>query len=577
MKNKLCFFSCFLIILLLVGCGNTSNSESSNSSIEPSSDVVVSEEFKEYVEVNMVEGKDYIDHANTYNGEDFEFNDSMWYINKLDKVPLPDPHVYCEDGTYYIVGTNDAGNCKYVDCYYTTDFVDFNFASKIFDPSTYDGWENDSNPTIYAPEIFKIDGYYYMYYSACDNTVPTNAKKSVRRNSVVRSKNVLGPYEPIVENGINGIEAPLFMGETQRVLDATIFIDDDGKMYMYYATRDSEQYISGVEMKSPYEADWSTKKEIVRPGTLKIGETDKLLYWEAYPKLNIAEAPYMIKSPNGKYYMTYSVNGCWNKYYNICYAVSDSPLGEFVKPYEEGKIWTNLLMGYPGTNDSESLVYNQWSGFASGTGHHCFFNIGEQIMIGYHAHENRNYNVSGAGFVGRYFAMDPLFFDEKGVPYANGPTYSLQPIPEEMSGYKNIALDASIRVQNVENEHAINDNYIVDCYNLESDEKEVKLGSGYSFIELTFDREYEIGGIAIYNSSLYEKTVFEIEYIDMMNGNAFEKSSFSNAYVNDEYEFTFPNSAFTFEIIKEVKTNKIIICFNLGDQLNINEIVILGK
>ena len=42
---------------------------------------------------------------------------------------------------------------------------------------------------------------------------------------------------------------------------------------------------------------------------------------------------------NGKYYMTYSANGCWNKYYNVCYAISDSPLSGFVKPYEEGKIW----------------------------------------------------------------------------------------------------------------------------------------------------------------------------------------------------------------------------------------------
>ena len=576
--KKLKSLKCLILLFSIVGCtSNPSSSISlSNSSILSSSNLSSSSSesvFKEKIEATLVDGEDYIDHSQTYDydKETFEYDKSLWYINELDKVPLPDPHVFEEDGTYYIVGTNDAGQCQYVDCYYTTDFVDFEFASKIFNPKTYDGWENKENPTIYAPEIFKIDGYYYMYYSAKENT-----EAGVRRNSVVRSRNVLGPYEPIIEGDINGLKAPIFNYDVNRGLDTTIFIDDDGKMYMYYATRDHEQHIVGVELISPYEADWTTRTEIVRPGSIKVTDEDKPLYWETYRYIYIAEGPYMIKSPNGKYYMTYSVNGCWNKYYNVCYAVSDSPLGEFVKPYEEGKIWTNLLLGYPGTNDDESDVYNQWSGFASGTGHHSFFKIGDQIMIGYHAHQNRNFN-SQSGFVGRFFAMDPLYFDEDGVPFCNGPTYSIQPLPEAISGYKNIAKDAKVRVQNVENEKAINDNYIVDCYNLENDDKEVKLGKDYSFIEFTFDKEYEIGGLAIYNSAFYEKTLFEIEYINMMNDNIIKYPVFSDAYFNYEYDFIFPNSAFTLEMKKEVKTNKIVFCFNLSESLNINEIVILGK
>ena len=559
-----------LILFTLIGCnGNTSSSEKESSSVNETP-------FTNKIEANLVEGEDYIDHEKYYGTNDLEYNESMWYINNLDKVPLPDPHVYEEDGTYYIVGTNDAGNCKYVDCYYTTDFVTFEFASKIFNPTAYNGWENDSNPTIYAPEIFKIDGYYYMYYSAKDNTVKTDAGKSIRRNSVVRSEDVLGPYEPIVEGDIDGLNEPLFNFDTNLGLDATIFIDDDGKMYMYYASKDTEQHIVGVELTSPYEADWSTRTEIARPGAIRVTDEDKPLYWETYRKSYINEAPYMIKSPNGKYYMTYSVNGCWNKYYNVCYAVSDSPLGEFVKPYEEGKIWTNLLLGYSGTNDEESLLFNQWSGFASGTGHHSFFNIGDQVMIGYHAHKNRNYN-SQSGFVGRYFAMDPLYFNEEGVPYCNGPSYSLQPMPEAISGYRNVALNAKVRVQNVTNEKAVNDNYIVDNYNLETEDKEVQLGSGYSYIELTFDKEYEIGGLAVYNSAYYEKAVFDIKYVDLMNGNGFEYPLFSNSYFNYDYDFIFPNSAFTYEFKKEIKTNKLVICFDLYESCNINEIVVLGK
>ena len=563
MKKITNIFKYGILLFTLIGCqGNNGTSNSSSVENIPS--------FTNKIEETLA-SKDYIDHAEMYDGRKFEYNESMWYINKLDKVPLPDPHVFEEDGTYYIVGTNDAGGCRYVDCYYTQDFVNFDVAIGIFDPSKYNGWEKKGDPTIYAPEIFKVDGYYYMYYSAKENT-----SKGTRRNSVVRATDVLGPYEPIIEGDINGLETYLFNFDVDRGLDTTLFIDDDGKMYMYYASNDGEQYIVGVEMKSPYEADWSTRTEIVRPGQVTVDSEEKELYWELYRKSYINEAPYMVKSPNGKYYMTYSVNGAWNKYYNVCYAVSDSPLGKYVKPYEEGKIWTNLLMGYPGTNDEESDLFNQWSGFASGTGHHCFFNIGDQIMVGYHAHQNRNFN-SQSGFVPRYFAMDPLYFDSEGTPYCNGPTYSIQPLPEEMSGYRNVALNATVRTENVENAEAINDNYIVDCYNLDSPDKEVKLSGKYAYIELTFDKEYEIGGIAVYNSAYYEKAAFTMNYIDFGNGNAIEDLEFPYCYFNYDYEFIFPNSAFTYEFTKTFRSNKVTLCCGVSDPIQLNEIVVLGK
>ena len=550
-----------LLCVSLFGCkGGTSSSLSSSSS-----SVVKESSFTNKIVATLEEGVDYIDHANTFDGKDFTYDESMWYINNLDKVPLPDPQVFVEDGTYYIVGTSDRSGCRVVDCYYTMDFVNFESVFGIFNPKSYSGWEN-SNPLVYAPEMYCFDGVYYLYYSAMDS-------KNVRHNSVVKADNPLGPYEPIVTDTVDGLKAPLFK-ENTTVLDSTIFVDDDGSMYMYYSGVRNGQYIAGVKLNSPYEADYSTQRDLVIAGALSTTNQELKLEWERYRGGPIVEAPYMIKS-NGKYYLTYSANGCWNKYYNVCYAVSDEPLGDFEKPYTEGQIWTNLIMGYSGTNDEESLVYNQWSGFASGTGHHCFFNIGDQIMIGYHAHQNRNNNL---GFVPRYFAMEPLYFDEEGVPYCNGPTYSLQPLPEAMNGYRNIALDAKVRTQNVTNEKAINDNYNVDCYNLIQEEgKEVVLGKDYSYIELTFDKEYEIGGIAIYNSAFYDKAVLDIKYIDFMNGNAIEYPEFCYNYFNYEYEFIHPNSAFTFEFKKEIKSNKVVVCIDADEEVHLNEIVVLGK
>lgn len=527
--------------------------------------------YPESVESNLVEDVDYVDHANTYDGKGLTYDDSMWYVNNLKDVPLPDPHVYFEDDTYYIVGTSDRDN-GVIDAYSTKDFVNYQRHLGIYNPSAFEGWEA-ADAEIYAPEIYCFEGVYYMYYSA-------NDESGIRRNSVVVADSPLGPYRPLQNEKVDGLTTPLFLDKNKNfdVLDITVFVDDDEQMYMYYSVLCNEnQHIVGVKMNSPYEVDWNTYTELVVPGALNSRNNIlKPLSWEMYRSDKpIVEAPFVIKS-NGKYYLTYSVNGCWNKYYNVCYAVSDSPLGNYEKPYQNGGQWTNLLLGYPGTNVNNSTVYNQWEGFASGTGHHCFFNMGDQLMIGYHAHQNRN---SNSGYTRRYFAFDYVHFDKDGVPFCNGPTYSIQPLPEYMSGYSNIAPHAEVKSDNVKNAGAINDNYVVDCYNLPGEaEKEVSLGTGYSFIELKFDATYEIGGIAIYNSAFYDKALYEIEYIDFGNGNAISYAQFSaDIYVNEGKSFIFPNSAFTIEFLNTFEADHVVICVKSDTPISLNEIVVLGR
>ncbi len=528
----------------------------------------------EDVSFNLQEGVDYVDHSNAFDGDGATYDETKWYVNELDDVPLPDPYVFVEDDVYYIVGTSDRdGNV--VDCYSTMDFVNYESHYGIFDPSKYNGWERDK-AEVYAPEIYCFDGVYYMYYSAID-------EGGIRRNSVVVADNPLGPYKPLQNSKVDGLEAPIFQDKNKSfgVLDITVFVDDDGEMYMYYSVACNEnQHIVGVKLNSPYEADWSTYTVIVEPGALSSSNNIlKPLTWEMYRQgTPIVEAPFMVKS-GGKYYMTYSVNACWNKYYNVCYAVSDSPLGVYEKPYQTNGFWTNLLLGYPGTNITNSAVYGQWGGFASGTGHHCFFKIGDQYMIGYHAHKTRDNALNNEKYVKRYFAFDYLHFDDNGVPFSNGPTYSIQPLPEWISGYKNIAPSAQVTAENVTNAAAINDNYIVDCYNLNGEAgKEVDLGNGYSFIELKFDREYEIGGIAIYNSAYYEKALTEIEYIDFGNGNAVQYPQFNyDRYINADKEFIFPCSAFTIDFVNTFRADHVVICVKTEVAASLNEIVILGR
>ena len=571
-KNKtiLCLgVLAFVFGTALTSCGPTSNptTPTTEPSTEPS--VSVPDPFVSDVESNLVMDEDYVEHSKTYGDGKYSYDPAKWYVNDLDKVPLPDPHVFYEDGKYYITGTSDTGNARFLDMYVTEDFNYFEYKGKIYDPANYKGWE--ANPALlYAPEVYCFDGVYYLYYSAISR------HDGVRYMSVVSSNNILGPYAPIVNDEVDGLNNPLFVNGTRTALDATIFTDTDGKMYMYYSVAYRGQYCAGVELENPYTAKWDTYKELVFPGPVSTEETEKLLDWECWRGSDIAEAPYMIKS-QGKYYLTYSVNGCWNKYYNVCYAVSDTPLGNFVKPYREGELWTNLLLGYPGPKESDDLVYNQWSGFASGTGHHCFFYIGDQIMIGYHAHRNRDWN-SDSDFTQRYFAMDYLHFDKDGVPYVNGPSWSPQPLPEAISGYKNIAPNATIRSENITQPEVLNDQYIVDCYNLPGElEKEATIGKGLAYVELTFDKEYKVGGFSIYNTSNYNNAFFDIKYVDFGNGNAVKDLTFNEAkFINLGYEFIHPMSAFTVEFNNDIKATKMTICFELSYGGALNEISILG-
>ena len=505
-----------------------------------------------------------------------EYNTDKWYRNDLKSVPLPDPHVYYEDGVYYIYGTTDRTGAQSFDCFTTTDFVTFEHYMDIYRPNTSTNKSQWEGNVLFAPEMYKFNDEYYFYYS--------NVKKGTgeRYLHVVKGESPLGPFEQIKQEDANGKMVdgslePVFKLPQGYVnaLDTTVFVDDDNQMYMYYVISTDTQHIEGCKMLDPITCDWSTNKKIIVPGELGVNTNADTLFWEAYNGYNIAEGPYMIKSPNGLYYMTYSVNDYQNRYYAICYAFSDDPLGDFEKPYtaeqkKNGESWTNLLLGYSGGTTGN--VYDQWTGFSSGNGHHSFFKVGDQIMVAYHAHRNRK-DATG----GRALAIDYLYFDENGDPYTDGPTWSLQPRPEGLSGYKNIALNAKVKYDNVENAEFVNDNYIVRNYNLKQEQgKEVIINGGKAYIELVFDKEYTIGGIMINNSAYYEKAIFEIDFINFFNDNVIYNATFMMNYYNEDTEFVYPGSAFNIDF-EDIRASRVVICFNTTDGGQINEIKVLGK
>ena len=180
-------------------------------------------------------------------------------------------------------------------------------------------------------------------------------------------------------------------------------------------------------------------------------------------------------------------------------------------------------------------------------------------------------------FNGRDVFFDRVYFDKDGVPYTVGPTYSPQPLPCAVSGYENIALKADIITENIDNGEALIDNYVVEHYQLKGeDAKESTLKAGKSYIKLTFDKEYSIGGLLVYNSAFYSKMTSSIDFINFKNGNAMFNCYYPEEVVNAEMEFIYPSSAFAYDFPEDIKASEMIICISSTEEVRLNEIYVMG-
>lgn len=555
MKNKYKGIAFLGVSLLATGCGGPSTPTLEITQEEKVKPASSNFEYKELLQSSE------------------DYNTSKWYKNELKHMQLPDPFVIEHEGSYYIYGTTDRTAANTFDCYETTDFNTFKLHKDIYVPSS----DSFTKESLFAPEVYKFGDKFYLYYSG-----KTNGQTASRINVAVSDKPT-GPFKEYKGKDFNGNEVdftkePMIKdiksGKSLGILDQTLLVDAE-KIYMYYSVYDSGimQYIVGLEMFDPVTPNFDTYKLLVRPGELspKTSSTN-MLTWEALKGFKVAEGPCVIKSPvNNKFYLTYTVNHYPDRYYTVCYAVSDTPLGDYEKPFTKGEQWTNLLFGYAG--GGLGTVYDQWEGFMSGTGHHSIFKVGDEYMITYHAHKNMENSNAG-----RMVCFDKVYFDEEGVPYANGPTRSLQSLPEEISGYKNIAGKAQIIAEGVENYDNLIDNFSVEHYNLNQEkDREANINRGKSYIKLQFDKEYTIGGLQIVNSAFYDKYVQDISYINLGNGNVILDGYFdSQSCVKDEKNFIFPNSNFTYDF-EDIKTDKIIIGLENIDPVALNEIIVLGK
>lgn len=245
---------------------------------------------------------------------------------KVKKIPLADPFILVSDNIYYAYGTSISSVGYSV--YYSSDLKKWTLSEN---PALN---KNDvyGSLAFWAPEVYKTNEAYYMYYTANYHT------------GVAKSVSPLGPF--VQEN-------QRFILNEICDIDPSILLDGNS-VYMYYAIQGG---IRVVKMKSYEVADMA-------------GPSDCFHITQSWWEGGTVEAPSVVKV-GGKYIMTYSGASYYNPEYGVGVAVADDPMGPWEK-YEG-----NPIMQYP--------VYK--GAVLQGTGHNSLFKDldGNWRMV-FHAH-----------------------------------------------------------------------------------------------------------------------------------------------------------------------------------------------
>lgn len=215
------------------------------------------------------------------------------YVAKATAPPLSlgDPFILLHDGIYYAYGT---GNDRGIPVYTSIDMETWESFSRLaldMNDSYGDRW-------FWAPEVYYVNGTFYMYYSANEYIC------------VATSASPTGPFRQTEKK-------PMF---DERAIDNGLFIDADGTPYMYF-----DRFNDGLNI-------WVTELEddlmTIKNGTLTKCINVSQPWEEVWPRVN--EGPYVIKH-KGLYYMTYSANSYESPFYGIGFATANSPMGPWTK------------------------------------------------------------------------------------------------------------------------------------------------------------------------------------------------------------------------------------------------------
>nr|WP_198661682.1 glycoside hydrolase family 43 protein [Lewinella sp. IMCC34183] len=345
--------------------------------------------------------------------------DSPAFANPLD-VEFGDPFILDNgDGTYYLYGTGGGAKDGFA-VYSSTDLVNWTDRGQVYYGNTEDSWNESA---FWAPECYKFDGKYYLFYSANWKHNPTNEGENFHIGVAV-SDEPTGPFTDLQNQ-------PLFE-PGYPVIDANVFRDDDGTFYLYYSracyehpvesevadwAREQglyeeieESWVYGVELSPDFRSVIGEPKLLLRPPVDMDNENAE---WESRSvtsgEINRRWTEGSFTFRHGDtYYIMYSANHYAGPNYAVGYATGDHPLGPFTKATNNPVLEKNVEAG----------------GDVTGTGHNMvlFLEGSDKMYAVYHGRTRQTGDE-------RVVFMDELEILPDGKLIVKGPTTDEQPHP----------------------------------------------------------------------------------------------------------------------------------------------------
>ncbi len=334
------------------------------------------------------------------------------YSNPLD-VKFGDPYILDDgSGTYYLYGAGGGAEDGF-SVYSSTDLVDWNYERQVYHGNTADSWNESA---FWAPECYKFDGKYYLFYSANWKENPTNEEENFHIGVAV-SDSATGPFTDLADG-------PLF-SPGYPILDANVSKDDDGAFYLYYSRacyehpvesevatwakerglfdEIEESWVYGVELSPDFKSVKGEPTLLLRP---PVKMDDANAEWESRSVTSgevnrrWTEGSFTFKHGE-KYYMMYSANFYAGENYAVGYATADQPLGPYTKATNNPVLEKNTDAG----------------GIVTGTGHNSilFVDGTDEMYCVYHGRTKPTGDE-------RVVFIDEMSIDDQGVLTVDGPS-----------------------------------------------------------------------------------------------------------------------------------------------------------
>ncbi len=285
----------------------------------------------------------------------------MFLKNPINPGWYADPEARFYEGEYWIYATRSRRYREQLnlDAFHSKDGRECTKVESIVDMSGFPHvWQ-----AVWAPTIIEKGGKYYLIFAT--NDIQNNEQEGGLELAV--SDSPAGPFRAALEGRLVG----KFYNKAQPI-DAHLFKDDDGTVYLYYG-------------------GWGHCNVAVMNETMDgfVPFPDGEIFREITPQ-DYVEGPCMLKK-DGMYYFMWSVGGWGNDSYGVCYGRADSPLGPFPK---------------------EAQILKTDYDVAKGPGHHGFLQDAENPGDWYIVYHRRPLNEVDCN--SRQVCIDRMYFDEDG-------------------------------------------------------------------------------------------------------------------------------------------------------------------